>query len=714
MAVTGTLGTTGRNLDISWSAVGGAWEYSVYVNGYSKTTTDSTSYRTTLDNAYSSVTVTVYALNGSGTRINTQSATIYRESSPSGTAYSITYRSNDGNNYSRTAYTDTTTSSPKPFWCQYNTWSRPGYSFVGWNTASNGSGASYSPGGTYNIPYSITLYAQWEEDITYYYYRVDIYTASGSGSFELDDQNTYSSLSSSVRISDTWSGYSGYNFVQASAKGSTYYNQSAYVTGLSTSRTSPTVIAIYLRYSLYYYKVAVTVGGSTKTYGPYSSVGSTVYVNSLFNSYASSYVFKSAGSSADSLEYDRYDYIGIGSSIDDQSSAVTITLYCRYAKYPLTLYAYIGDTESEAIASTDPDYTYTDKDNTSEAILVSALISRLSSDLENYYFIRAEYGGSNYTSTGYQITFTSSSSNVVKIRFRKIPRYYVQKVYVDGALADESQRMTAYATPVTVSSLSYFKSYDQDDRYAFSHATSSRAAGTFPASGQIALPADVETTISLYFRIVVIAPGLTVLAHSATAAVFRWTKNGATSGSWYLLYDTQPDLSYASSQRLALNAEGEITVTGLTPGVTYYFAAINRLSSGSSAMSSVITLGGGGGGWGGIDRFDWTYNDYSMIAQGEPVTNIQASAWNDLISKISEVRSATGGAYSPVPYASAGQPITADAFTAMRNAIAALAGAGSVVSISGAGAQCLAAHFAHASNSLKSAVNRAVDYANGY
>lgn len=49
-----------------------------------------------------------------------------------------------------------------------NTFTRDGYVFTGWNTAPDGSGVSYSDGGTYVVPhepseYLITLYAQWEK-----------------------------------------------------------------------------------------------------------------------------------------------------------------------------------------------------------------------------------------------------------------------------------------------------------------------------------------------------------------------------------------------------------------------------------------------------------------------------------------------------------------------------------------------------------------------
>ena len=43
-----------------------------------------------------------------------------------------------------------------------NAFTREGYNFKGWNTAANGSGASYADGATVNLTENTTLYAQWE------------------------------------------------------------------------------------------------------------------------------------------------------------------------------------------------------------------------------------------------------------------------------------------------------------------------------------------------------------------------------------------------------------------------------------------------------------------------------------------------------------------------------------------------------------------------
>ena len=42
-----------------------------------------------------------------------------------------------------------------------NTFTRTGYSFAGWNTASNGSGTAYANNAVYSFAADITLYAQW-------------------------------------------------------------------------------------------------------------------------------------------------------------------------------------------------------------------------------------------------------------------------------------------------------------------------------------------------------------------------------------------------------------------------------------------------------------------------------------------------------------------------------------------------------------------------
>lgn len=106
-----------------------------------------------------------------------------------------------------------------------------------------------------------------------------------------------------------------------------------------------------------------------------------------------------------------------------------------------------------------------------------------------------------------------------------------------------------------------------------------------------------------------------------------------------------------------------------------------------------------------IPYFSWTDDDATKIAPGQPVRNITASAWNDLISKIS----ACGGDSSSVYTAYPGSTITANHFKSMRNGISGLAGAGDVPPDVTAGtSKILASLFI----GLKNAINRAISYKN--
>ena len=103
---------------------------------------------------------TSYAAGGAYTA--NAAATLYAQwvevatSTPS-TKYTITFDANGGSGapsaQTKTPGTNLTISSKKP--------TRSSYTFKSWNTAKDGSGASYAPGATYSTDASVTLYAQW-------------------------------------------------------------------------------------------------------------------------------------------------------------------------------------------------------------------------------------------------------------------------------------------------------------------------------------------------------------------------------------------------------------------------------------------------------------------------------------------------------------------------------------------------------------------------
>ena len=73
--------------------------------------------------------------------------------------YTVTYNANGGSgapgSQTKTHGTNLTLSSTAP--------TRSGYVFLGWSTSSSATAASYSAGGTFDLNYSVTLYAVWKK-----------------------------------------------------------------------------------------------------------------------------------------------------------------------------------------------------------------------------------------------------------------------------------------------------------------------------------------------------------------------------------------------------------------------------------------------------------------------------------------------------------------------------------------------------------------------
>jgi len=102
---------------------------------------------------------------------------------------------------------------------------RAGYSFNGWNTASNGSGTSYTATQTFSMgSTNVTLYAQWTALPTYIVTYND--NVSSSGSVPTDPASYYTGqtvtvLSNSGNLKKTGYSFGGWNTV-ANGSGTTY------------------------------------------------------------------------------------------------------------------------------------------------------------------------------------------------------------------------------------------------------------------------------------------------------------------------------------------------------------------------------------------------------------------------------------------------------------------------------------------------------------
>lgn len=201
-----------------------------------------------------------------------------------------------------------------------------------------------------------------------------------------------------------------------------------------------------------------------------------------------------------------------------------------------------------------------------------------------------------------------------------------------------------------------------------------------------------------------VKPTIINVTTTATSATVYWGKNSGTDGEWRLYYGT----STSSLQLYGAISSSPVTVSGLNAGTPYYFVVRNWVSAGSYADSDsyrAVTKSN-------VGAFSWTSSDGTLIASGKPVTNITASAWNNLASLVNQIRAANGYGAVSIPTVVSGSQITASLFNVMRGYIAGLNGAGSVTGNVAPGSIIYAAYFANSTSALKEAVNRAAAAAN--
>lgn len=107
------------------------------------------------------------------------------------------------------------------------------------------------------------------------------------------------------------------------------------------------------------------------------------------------------------------------------------------------------------------------------------------------------------------------------------------------------------------------------------------------------------------------------------------------------------------------------------------------------------------------NNFTW---DAANIKKGQPISNLTAGRWNNLLAKIKELAEAEGGS-APYTGVSSGATIYAATFNAARSAISNRTGYGTLPSTQEKGDEVKAALF-EGSGSLKSALNAAINHYN--
>lgn len=373
-------------------------------------------------------------------------------------------------------------------------------------------------------------------------------------------------------------------------------------------------------------------------------------------------------------------------------AGLIVRAYYKSIRYPYTAYVYIDG----SLARTTQNTT-----NTESKVRISDLAA-YTAYADAYDFQYAKVGDSSVEYASYSlINLTQGSMTYISLYFVKKLYPYTIYIYIDGTAGPTTTNTTNTESSVLISSLPAYINYAAD--YDFQYATVVGLSGQYNADSRITLTSGSTTGIRLYFksRIRSVEPIISSVTTTSTTATINWSKNGGTEGVWVIYYG----LSSASMASGGYVESSPATITGLTPGKTYIFYIQNYVSSSDKANSNSVTAATNEA----IGYFAWTNDDATNIQSGQPVTNLTASAWQNLIAKVA----ACGGSTGSIPTASSGTKITANHFNQMRNAISGLTGAGSVASsVTSGTSKVLASLFANATTALKEAINRAISAKN--
>ncbi len=373
-------------------------------------------------------------------------------------------------------------------------------------------------------------------------------------------------------------------------------------------------------------------------------------------------------------------------------AGLIVRAYYKSIRYPYTAYVYINGSLARTAQNTT---------NTESKVRISDLAA-YTAYADAYDFQYAKVGDSSVEYASYSlINLTQGSMTYISLYFVKKLYPYTIYIYIDGTAGPTTTNTTNTESSVLISSLPAYINYAAD--YDFQYATVVGLSGQYNANSHITLTSGSTTGIRLYFKSKIrsVEPIISSVTTTSTTATINWSKNGGTEGVWVIYYG----LSSASMASGGYITSSPATITGLTPGKTYIFYIQNYVSSSDKANSNSVTAATNEA----IGYFAWTNDDATNIQTGQPVTNLTASAWQNLIAKVA----ACGGSTGSIPTASSGTKITANHFNQMRNAISGLTGAGSVASsVTSGTSKVLASLFANATTALKEAINRAISAKN--
>lgn len=204
---------------------------------------------------------------------------------------------------------------------------------------------------------------------------------------------------------------------------------------------------------------------------------------------------------------------------------------------------------------------------------------------------------------------------------------------------------------------------------------------------------------------------------------------GINSASVYVDGVLKSDIRDKVYHAIAVNFNSTVTVKGIAKATGYARPYIFRFYANSTATTPTTTLERDTdepsytystsrfyaeiiATKSSIDLFYWNNStwDAANIAKGQPISNLTAGRWNNLLAKIKELAEAEGGS-APYTGVSSGATIYAATFNAARSAISNRTGYGTLPSAQEKGDEVKAALF-EGTGSLKSAINAAINHYN--
>ena len=215
---------------------------------------------------------------------------------------------------------------------------RPGYTFTGWNSKSNGLGTTYSAGSTitytnYDSDYSIELFAQWKEDTA-----TVTYSAANGGKVGLGTSGSVNSNSVSETVgaaTGVLTGTTSATFSGASAKASTGYHFDGWSTSgvneldsddATSTTITPTTVVKLTNYAdagsavAIYHGVTVTANFNANRYTvSYDANGGTGTLTASSVTYGNNDTLAAASA----LSQDGYTFSGWNTKADGSGVSVS-------------------------------------------------------------------------------------------------------------------------------------------------------------------------------------------------------------------------------------------------------------------------------------------------------------------------------------------------------------------------------------------------------